>query len=46
MNEETVVVAGGLGYGNDTILDSVEVLNLKYGHTWTQGWFTMSMVFF
>ena len=43
-NEETVVVVGGWSNGI-TILDSVEVLNLKSGHTWTPGLFTVPMVF-
>ena len=43
-NEETVVVVGGMG-NRTTILKSVEILNLKSGHTWTQGWFTMPIVF-
>ena len=35
-NEDTIVVVGGMGT-TGTILDSVEVLNLKSGHTWTKG---------
>ena len=42
-NEESVVVVGGIC--NGTALDSVEVLNLKNGHAWTQGWFTVPIVF-
>ena len=41
-NEATVVVVGGVC--NGTVLDSVEVLNLKSGHAWTQGWFTVPRV--
>ena len=35
-NEDTIVVVGGMGT-TGTILDSVEVLNLKSGHTWRKG---------
>ena len=35
-NEESIVVVGGKGT-TGTILDSVEVLNLKSGHTWNKG---------
>ena len=35
-NEESIVVVGGKGI-TGTILDSVEVLNLKSGHTWKKG---------
>ena len=35
-NEESIVVVGGKGT-TGTILDSVEVLNLKSGHTWKKG---------
>ena len=35
-NEDTIVVVGGMGT-TGTILDSVEVLNLKSGHTWKKG---------
>ena len=34
--EESIVVVGGKGT-TGTILDSVEVLNLKSGHTWNKG---------
>ena len=35
-NEDTIVVVGGMGT-TGTILDSVEVLNPKSGHTWKKG---------
>ena len=35
-NEDTIVVVGGMGT-TGTILDSVEVLNPKSGHTWRKG---------
>ena len=35
-NEESIVVVGGMGTTR-TILDSVEVLNLKSGHAWNKG---------
>ena len=36
-NEESIVVVGGKGT-TGTILDSVEVLNLKSGHSWNKGY--------
>ena len=36
-NEDTIVVVGGMGT-TGTILDSVEVLNLKSGHSWNKGY--------